>query len=54
MSNLKFKGCDVSESGGGNAWRALAYTCPSCDAVLSVQIDPIAIKTDTVKAIKGR
>ena len=35
------------------AWICNSYLCPSCKTVLSVQIDPIAIKTDTVKEIKA-
>jgi len=39
-------------------WRTLLYKCPTCQKVLSCQIDPIAIRTDivqqVVKEIKGR
>ncbi len=28
------------------AWRSIAFLCPQCRVVLSVQIDPIAIRTD--------
>ena len=38
---------------GSSTWKCVTYSCPSCHAVLSVQIDPIAIKTDTVRQIKG-
>ncbi len=31
----------------------VAYKCPHCQTIISFQMDPIAIKTDTVKAIKG-
>jgi hypothetical protein len=27
-------------------WRGVSYRCPFCDAILGVQIDPIAIKTE--------
>lgn len=30
------------------SWHGLAYTCPHCQTILSVGIDPIALKADTV------
>lgn len=30
----------------GTALRSLAYVCPECRTVLSVQIDPIAVRSD--------
>jgi hypothetical protein len=41
------------------AWHGVSYVCPSCSTVLGAGIDPVALKTDTVKAIvkelkKGR
>jgi hypothetical protein len=42
----------------GHTWRGLKYCCPSCGCILSVQMDPIAIKTDIVEqlfeALRGR
>jgi hypothetical protein len=35
-------------------WRAISHCCYECGVVLSVQIDPIAIKADTIAAIKGK
>ena len=35
----------------GKTWRGVQYFCQSCQAVLSVAIDPVAIKTDIVKEI---
>lgn len=32
-------------------WKCIAHTCPQCSCVLSVQIDPVALKTDTVNAV---
>ena len=32
-------------------WRGITYSCPSCQHVLSVAIDPIAIKSDIVDEI---
>ena len=36
---------------GGSKWNGISYTCPLCQTVLSVQIDPIAIKNDLVKEL---
>jgi hypothetical protein len=33
---------------GGPAWRGLAYSCPNCSVLLSVGIDPISLKADTI------
>jgi hypothetical protein len=33
---------------------ALAYTCPSCSTILGCQVDPIALKEDTVDAVVER
>jgi uncharacterized protein with PIN domain len=33
----------------GQPWRTLAYVCPHCQKILNVTIDPIAIKTDTIR-----
>jgi len=35
----------------GPLHRAISYRCPSCRVVLSVEIDPIALKRDTVDEI---
>lgn len=35
----------------GKTWKGLSYNCPFCHTVLSVQIDPIAIKTDIVNEL---
>lgn len=33
-------------------WKGISCLCPSCLTVLSVAIDPIAIKTDIINAVK--
>ncbi len=35
----------------GTEWRAVTYNCPYCSTILGCQIDPIAVKTDTVSEI---
>lgn len=32
-------------------WLGVSYSCPHCHAILSVGIDPVALKTDTVKEL---
>ena len=29
----------------------ISYSCPSCNTVISIQVDPIAIKTDTINGL---
>lgn len=36
---------------GGRDFNAVSYCCKSCSTVLSVQMDPIALKSDTVAEI---
>jgi uncharacterized protein with PIN domain len=38
----------------GTTWNCISYSCPSCNKVISVQIDPVAIYTDLVDQIKKR
>ena len=35
----------------GRTWNGISYVCPLCNTVINVQIDPIAIKADTVNEI---
>ena len=35
-------------------WNGVSYSCPSCSAVLSVAIDPIALKADTISGVAER
>jgi hypothetical protein len=35
-------------------WTGVSYLCPSCSCVLSVAIDPIALKNDIVTEILDR
>ncbi len=38
----------------GTSWNTILYSCPLCQKVLNVQIDPVAIKTDIIAAIQNR
>jgi ribulose 1,5-bisphosphate synthetase/thiazole synthase len=35
-------------------WKGVVYACPYCNTALSVAIDPVALKTDTVNAILNK
>jgi hypothetical protein len=35
----------------GKSWNAVSYQCPHCHTVLSVEIDPIALKSDIVSEV---
>lgn len=37
---------------GRMKWHCVGYACPLCQKIISVQIDPIAIKTDTIAEVK--
>lgn len=37
--------------GRGSSWHGVAYSCSSCGSVLSVAIDPVALKSDIVSEI---
>ena len=40
-----------AKSAQGKSLRGVAYSCPRCAAVISVGIDPMAIKSDMVKQV---
>ena len=35
----------------GATWTGVTYACPACNCVLSVGIDPVAMKSDAVNEI---
>jgi MinD superfamily P-loop ATPase len=36
---------------GGATYKAISYSCSSCKAILSVQMDPIALENDLVNRL---
>jgi hypothetical protein len=38
----------------GDGWNGIAYSCPACRTLLSVQIDPVALKSDIVDELFER
>lgn len=37
---------------GHKQWKCIGHTCPRCSTLISVQMDPIAPKTDTLDAVR--
>lgn len=50
ITSVKIDG--VTAKSGSLSWKAITYLCPYCSTILSVQIDPIAVKNDIVKELK--
>jgi hypothetical protein len=50
MHHAKMQALDAKVLMGGS-WKAISYQCPHCETVLSVEIDPIAVKADIVAEI---
>ncbi len=38
----------------GAKFHGISYTCPSCQIILSVQIDPVALKTDIINELLSK
>lgn len=45
---------DIDVRGSQKNWLGVSYQCPLCSTILSVSIDPIAVKTDLVNAVVKR
>jgi len=50
IRKVKIEDVDVYV-GMQNAWRGISYICHSCNSVLSVQIDPVALKADIIQGV---
>lgn len=44
---------DIKENFARSSWLGVSMQCPFCNTVLSVGIDPIALKTDIVNEVKA-
>lgn len=54
IQHLKYEGIDAKPPfGTGAIWKAVTLQCPHCSTILSAAIDPIAIKTEILNAIKN-
>lgn len=54
LTSANIAGIDLSAGPGSTKWNGNAYVCPYCQTILGVQIDPIAIMSDTVQKILAR
>ena len=41
----------ISVRGGPLTWEAVAYLCPECHTIISMGMDPVAVKTETISEI---
>jgi phage FluMu protein Com len=53
MPTIKIQGVTAKELFGAS-WNAISYQCPKCDTVLSVEMDPVALKSDIVNEVAKR
>lgn len=51
LTHVNFSAMESRQGFGGNTLLAIAHTCPYCSTILSVQVDPIAVKTDTIDGL---
>jgi len=42
----------MSGISAGKSWKCISLNCPFCHTSLGAQIDPVAIHTETLKAIQ--
>lgn len=52
LTSVNFAPIQSKQPFAGNVLRAIAHTCPHCSAILGVEVDPIAVKSDIVTEIK--
>jgi len=50
LSSAKAESISI-DGGTAGRWHGVAYTCPSCNTFLGVEIDPIALKADIVSEV---
>ena len=43
---------DVDLSSGAAQWKGANYLCPHCRTILSVSLDPLALKNEILRAIQ--
>lgn len=53
VSQVRCEGLDVNVPFGAS-WNGISLQCPHCLSILSVAIDPIAIKTDIVNDLLNK
>ena len=53
LTSVKIEKIDVALN-LQSKWLGVSYVCPHCSTILSVGIDPIALKTDLVNELRSR
>ena len=51
VTRLALDPIDAEMSSGNLRLDALTFSCPFCNTILGAQIDPIVMKTDTIKGL---
>lgn len=54
LVGLNLESCVASVPFGGGQYNAIMLSCPYCSAVVSAQIDPIALRTDIVNMVVNK
>ena len=50
ISKVRVENIDITE-GFTPTWKGVSFLCPSCSCVLSVGVDPVALKADIVAEV---
>ena len=50
ITNVKIEDVKVSV-GFTPKWKGISYLCPSCNAVLGIQIDPLAVRNEIINGV---
>ncbi|GLQ48843.1 hypothetical protein GCM10010872_02920 [Dyella flava] len=53
ISRFRMERIKAQESGSALLWNCLAYNCPHCGTVVSMQIDPILVRDEIVAEVKA-
>jgi len=53
ITSVKIEDVDI-KVGFESRWKGISYCCPSCNTVLNIQIDPVALKTDIIEGVVNK
>ena len=51
VSTISIENVIINAGFGRPSWEGIAYLCQYCNTVLSVQIDPVSLKTDLINEL---
>lgn len=51
LTSVNLAEVDASAPFGGTTWRGVVYSCRLCHKAISIGLDPITLKNDTVREI---